>query len=312
MKIKNNYVQVKSLEEAKTIIEKPFITIECEFGDKYIKGDYMTIVHHGEFSKNLSSAISVHHNLAHATYDYMDSQDLPIEGKSIMVNALDLDTMLAIYVIECSAKEEPYMGENYPPYAFLRAVDRADRFGVHKLKEWSTKKEERVLQGEDTELKDKEKAYKMVLAYHTWANEIKLKFEPDFMVQMQKGLDFIESMIKDDSIIEEYYNKETSRKQEVESMLFTESEKGRLFNTTGIFCGADYEGKSFIVAFNQKFKAVTLSFEDGGKQHNAVTIMQELFGSEAGGHAGIAGTPRGKEFTFGDAKVVFDKVEAIV
>lgn len=34
-------------------------------------------------------------------------------------------------------------------------------------------------------------------------------------------------------------------------------------------------------------------------------VMKDLFGPEAGGHAGIAGTPRGVEFTSQDAMKVF-------
>lgn len=89
----------------------------------------------------------------------------------------------------------------------------------------------------------------------------------------------------------------------------------RVFSTNRVFCGGSYYSPKqkkiipAIVSYNENFKAVTLSFEDGGKKYNAVKIMQELFGEGAGGKAGIAGTPRGIEFTFGDTKKVIERLE---
>ena len=36
---------------------------------------------------------------------------------------------------------------------------------------------------------------------------------------------------------------------------------------------------------------------DGGKKVSAKELVQELWGNEAGGHPGIAGSPRGQEMT---------------
>lgn len=56
--------------------------------------------------------------------------------------------------------------------------------------------------------------------------------------------------------------------------------------------------------------AAPLAFEDGGKQLNAKEIVQELWGPEAGGREGIAGSPRNVEMTKNDlAKLVNELTE---
>ena len=54
---------------------------------------------------------------------------------------------------------------------------------------------------------------------------------------------------------------------------------------------------------------------DGGKRVSAKELVQELWGNEAGGHTGIAGSPRGQEMTEKDmkqlAKVVNERYNKI-
>ena len=49
-------------------------------------------------------------------------------------------------------------------------------------------------------------------------------------------------------------------------------------------------------------KSITVSFADRGKKISAKEIVQELWGNEAGGHPGIAGSPRGQEMTEKDMR----------
>lgn len=67
--------------------------------------------------------------------------------------------------------------------------------------------------------------------------------------------------------------------------------------------------KQAVIAFNEKFKSITLSFEREGIG-NACEIMQATFGLEAGGHAGIAGSPRGKEMSFDDIYKVLEHIKS--
>jgi hypothetical protein len=64
--------------------------------------------------------------------------------------------------------------------------------------------------------------------------------------------------------------------------------------------GEECEG---VLALNEKFKSVTLSWSEEG-QGDACRTMQAAFGPEAGGHKGIAGSPRGQEMSWDDLERV--------
>ena len=69
---------------------------------------------------------------------------------------------------------------------------------------------------------------------------------------------------------------------------------------------------SVIVAYNSKFKSVTVSREGDHVLVDCCKVVQDLWGSEAGGHAFIAGSPRGTEMSMDDARDAFEKVVALL
>ena len=74
---------------------------------------------------------------------------------------------------------------------------------------------------------------------------------------------------------------------------------------SGLVCKA-------VVAFNTKFKSITVSLADPIPGVSCREIVQTLWGSEAGGHDGIAGSPRGKEMTEADWIAAYEAVIAAV
>lgn len=60
----------------------------------------------------------------------------------------------------------------------------------------------------------------------------------------------------------------------------------------------------------QEAAAVTISLADPIPGVSCREIVQKLWGPEAGGHDGIAGSPRGKDMTVGDAEEAFNAVRA--
>ena len=109
----------------------------------------------------------------------------------------------------------------------------------------------------------------------------------------------------------EEWSKEVTKK--VESCLYEENKNTRSFVTQDVFCSSSYyspnENRVFpnTVVFNEKFKAITVANSDGSL--NAKEFMQSMYGPDAGGHPGIAGTPRGKEMTIEDFKNTIQAVE---
>jgi|WetSurMetagenome_2_1015567.scaffolds.fasta_scaffold40536_2 hypothetical protein len=107
------------------------------------------------------------------------------------------------------------------------------------------------------------------------------------------------------------------QEQKIEKCLVSEDGILRRFITgerdikgSSVNCSAAYYSpnlKQIIPAtlqWNKEYGTITLAFEDGGKQFNAVKIMQSVLGHEAGGHPGIAGSPRGKIMTVSDVQKV--------
>jgi hypothetical protein len=67
-----------------------------------------------------------------------------------------------------------------------------------------------------------------------------------------------------------------------------------------------------VVALNTKFKSITVSFADTPEGVSAREIVQSLWGPEAGGHDGIAGSPRGQEMTENDLKAAVKAVAEVL
>lgn len=67
-----------------------------------------------------------------------------------------------------------------------------------------------------------------------------------------------------------------------------------------------------IVAFNPESEAVTVSLADPIPGVSCRAIVQGLWGPDAGGHDGIAGSPRGRKMTLADAEVAAKAVAALV
>lgn len=78
-------------------------------------------------------------------------------------------------------------------------------------------------------------------------------------------------------------------------------------NTMYNFGGEGKVAKA-IVALNTKTGAITVSHD--GAPFVAREFVQGIWGPEAGGHAGIAGSPRGEALTAEDARAAFDALLA--
>jgi len=61
-----------------------------------------------------------------------------------------------------------------------------------------------------------------------------------------------------------------------------------------------------VISFNEDTKAITLSLESPIEGLSCSEVMQKVFGPEAGGRAGIAGTPRNSAYNFEDVYKIVD------
>lgn len=102
----------------------------------------------------------------------------------------------------------------------------------------------------------------------------------------------------------------------IEDRLVSETVNVRLFASYGVFCSSAYYSPKQnmiipgIVVYNFNNKSITISFSDD-VNISACDVAQYLWGPEAGGHKGIAGSPRGMEMEFEDAVHAADYIETL-
>lgn len=271
-----------SYDIAKNI--KAEATIEAEYGDECLEGTMVTLTHHGPRSNNP------------APCNTPDVPELP-PFATVVVSHIDLDTLGGIYALQGRKPED---------YRFWEAAEMIDVKGAHHIHEL------------DKDIQDKLNAY---YAYNDGQPRQRYTEAIDVTKQIDDTYNVVNAIVdindpEHDKLITAGKEWAQTREKEVEDQLVYENKDVRVFDTNGIFCAASYFSPNqnticpATVTYNEKFKSITLAFEDGGKQLNAKEIVQELWGPEAGGREGIAGSPRNVEMTKNDlAKLVNELTE---
>ena len=94
--------------------------------------------------------------------------------------------------------------------------------------------------------------------------------------------------------------------------LLDQPESSNIFGLNSEYIINDVE-YDYVIVFNRKFGSITASSKAGNNgAKNMSTIMKAVFGEEAGGHKGIAGTPRGVRYSLEDATNLLDVMVRIV
>lgn len=274
-------------EELSAANINPSATVEAEYGEKVIKGEQVTLAHHTKEYENNPAPCN--------------TPDVPIleDDSTIVVSHLDLDSLGGIASLMGRKKDDP---------EFWRVAEFIDLNGPHNLFQVG------------------EKARKKYVAYQAYqANHRSPRFTEvtDVTDIVLEHLGIIDRVIDGDkALIQEGIEWDEENKKKIEECLVFENENVRVFNSPdGVFCSAAYysekQGKVIpsTVTRNGKFKSVTVAMADGGKKVSAKELVQELWGNEAGGHPGIAGSPRGQVMTEKDmqqlAKVVNERYNKI-
>ena len=279
----NNFkvILAPTIEEANSYIEKngrPEYTVEAEYGNFCVEGEKITLAHHGSRSTNP----------APCNVD-VEKQ----EGGTILVSHIDLDTIGGIMAIQ---------GEKPEDKMFWAGAEFTDVKGPHHIHELSQ------------EVQDK------LNAFHAYS-ETRPRARYTEATDISEIIDEYEEKIKDVLLPERGRQQQMIRNgkeweqdamKKTEACLVNENDAARTFISNGVFCSASYYSpeKSAIipatVVLNKKTDAITVAFADGGKEAggklSAREIVQHLWGPEAGGRDGIAGSPRGQIMTEDDLK----------
>lgn len=271
------YMSDKELAKANI---HPSATVEAEYGEKVIKGSEVTLAHHTEEYKNNPAPCN--------------TPDVPVlsDNSTIVISHIDLDTLGGIAAL---------MGRKKEDSDFWKTAEFIDLNGPHNL------------------FQVPEDARKKYVAYQAYqANNRMPRYTEvvDVTEFILEDLEIIDKIIDGDkTLIQDGIKWDEETKKKIEDCLIFENDNVRVFDSPeGVFCSASYysekQGKVIpsTVTRNGKFKSITVAMADGGKKLSAKEIVQELWGNEAGGHTGIAGSPRGQEMTREDLQKLSETV----
>lgn len=238
--------------------EKYTATVEAVYGEVVIEGSEVTLEHHAEGWKHNPAPCNTKVSV------------LP-EDSTILLSHFDADSLGGVLSL---------MGKKPEIEGLWEAVEYIDIHGEHRLHELSQREQELY------------NSLRAMLPFIRSFNE-----KEDITQQI---LELIPRINKVDSL--EAIQKGRERQEKIEAIaqeaLQFENRNIRAFISDSFGLNAQYYSPNIkavahaTIFYSTKNQSITIAFEDGGKRFQANAIVKELWGPEAGGHAGIAGTPR--------------------
>jgi len=252
---------------------KSSATVEAEYGDTCVEGSVLTLAHHGARSANPAPCLR--------------GND-PVDVEVIGVSHVDLDALGGILSV---------LGRKPEVEGFWELAGFVDTHGPHHLRDSGATPEN----------------VRRLNAVWAWNANNRVDGERlgpeevrDVTDRVLQRAEALTRILADDPELlaaGDAWAKDNSRKNR-ES--FVEMEDGVAVRVAAWFVNADYESPldgSMAVAnvgYNPTFGSITIGFADPIPGVSARDIVQGLWGSEAGGHVGIAGSPRNRRMTLGD------------
>lgn len=249
-------------------------TVEAEYGDVVVEGTEVTLAHHGPRSDQPCPCLG---------------GNLNIEVDAVGVSHFDLDTLGGVLRI---------LGEKPCEDNFWLSAAFVDTYGVHKLRQHSL-----------------DNTLAKLHAFWAWSEANRLSPPRDGAVQDVTEF-FAEAgrvlaVLLGNTSFEEYHQlldagrAWAAAKAKLEEDSFVIEKGGVILRMADSFTNHLYEHDGqvakAVVSLNTKTNAITVSLSDPIEGVDCCAFMQRLFGPQAGGHAGIAGTPRDEVFMLHDA-----------
>ena len=263
-------------------------TVEAEFGDALVSGSALTFAHHGPRAGQ-PCPCSYPNSIAIA-------QGLAIEA--IGVSHVDLDTLGGVLAIQGRKPEAP---------EFWSLAEFVDLNGAHKV----------ALSGASPE---------DVIRLHAWWawSESNRLFAPrdgscaDAGAWIDAAAIAITAIIAGDRDLLAAGEAHRLAGEALNASSFVKALGGVLLRsaegfTNHLYTSPSGEVAKAVVAFNPRTGSVTVSFEAGAASPvSAREFVQGLWGPLAGGHHGIAGSPRETPMTFADAESAATALAALL
>ena len=254
-------------------------SVEAEFGDILVPGTLYTLAHHGARSVN-----PVPCTLGNEMFEKGRG-----ELEAIGLSHLDLDALGGVLALLGVKPEAP---------SFWELAGKVDVNGLHKL----------------AKLGGSAQDIARLHAWHAWSEQHRC-FPPRPKANEAWGVSderwvseigaFVEqarlalvSILKDDPEMLAAGVALEAKNEALNKSSFVEMKDGVVYRRSEAFVNHLYTIPNFevvaraCVSYNPKTKAVTLSLADPIKGISCGDIAKQMWGEQAGGHAGIAGGPR--------------------
>lgn len=271
-------------------------TVEAEYGSVVVEGTEVTLAHHGERADQPCPCLG---------------DNMSIEVDAIGVSHFDLDTLGGILRV-LNLKEEDHD-------LFWQVASLVDVKGVHKLEEIKTQLW-REATAESRDLSDLnsdgyffdcewDDVLDSLHGFWAWSEANRLFPPRDGSVQdvtdfFNEAIRVINILIEGNELDKEYKTLSqagrdwAAAKAQLEADSFQSIEGGVILRQSTQFVNHLYSHDGVVglavVGYNPEKGSVTISLANPIDGINCCTIAQTLWGPEAGGHAGIAGSPRGE------------------
>lgn len=282
----------------------PHATVEAEYGDAVVEGSLLTMAHHGPRKGQK----------APCAYTIEECAEALVAGPNEIVvglSHLDLDSLGGCMAI---------LGFKPGSAAFWSLAEFIDLNGAHKISAWdatapfthaarlaavemvqawwawNSKDENRVFPARDGSVTD-------VTARVELAAIVLTEIVSGYTIHVEAGRAFADR--------EEKLNAESYRGYAAGVVVRkSRSFVNHLYTLPSLTVRADGDVAKACVGYNEETGAVTVSYADGVPPgaKTAREIVQDLWGAFAGGHDGIAGSPRDQRMTLEDA---FRAAEAV-
>lgn len=254
---------------------KASATVEAEYGDACVSGSVLTMAHHGPRAGQP----------APCSYPNGCAENVEVVGLS----HFDLDTLGG-----CAA----LIGCKPEAQKFWELAEFIDLNGAHKLRDGIEK----------TGASDEDVA--KLFAFWAWSRNFRVFPNRDGSVsdvteKVIEGCNVLEKIMTGDEALVKAGAVYREAEGKLNTDSFVEAKDGVVVRVSSQFTNhlynlPDGSAHAAVVSFTTTTGAVTVSFADSPKGKNARQIVQELWGELAGGHAGIAGSPRDRRMSLAD------------
>jgi len=257
----------------------PFLTVEAEYGGWVAEGYFYTAAHHQALGTKYAGR-----HIGGDRYAPCNDVNIPLlnEGDIALISHIDADTIGGL--MRADAWYEEYFGEknqsfwDYVEFIDVNGWHKADVGSPHNVK---------------------------ISSFAAWSQKNRPVIDRerinDVTDYCRSAMRFMSEVIdgKHVEIGEEYLKNEEALN---DASWVRTTPFGLVIRRSGAFVNHLYRDPAndlgiAVLNFNEKAGVITLSIADPIKGLSCRSVVQKLWGQEAGGHDGIAGSPRGQIMT---------------